>query len=123
MIMNKQVGGSHYVRCSLQPWEVIERNELDFWEGNVIKYVLRYRHKDGLQDLLKAKHYLEYLINREEKNVPTITQERQFPQVNEHSLLHVQLSTDSPSPLPPNCPWGVASVTAPSSDAGIPDGN
>lgn len=121
--MSKQVGGGHYVRCSLQPWEVIERNELDFWEGNVVKYVLRYKHKDGLQDLLKAKHYLEYLINREEKNVPTITKERQFPKVNELGILQLQPSTDSSSPLPPNCPWGVASITAPTHDGCIHDGN
>jgi hypothetical protein len=62
-----QVGGDHYTRCSIQPWEIIERNGLDFWEGNVVKYLLRYPQKNGLQDLLKAKHYLEYLISREEK--------------------------------------------------------
>jgi len=70
---NKQVGGDHYTRCALQPWEIIERNGLGFFEGNVIKYVMRYQNKNGLQDLLKAKHYIEYLINREEKHVQANT--------------------------------------------------
>ena len=58
----KQVGGDHYERCSIQPWEVIRRNGLDYWEGNVVKYVLRHKQKGGREDLLKAQHYLSYLI-------------------------------------------------------------
>lgn len=54
------------MRCAIQPWEIIERNGLDFFEGNVIKYVMRYKTKHGLEDLLKAKHYIEYLINKEQ---------------------------------------------------------
>lgn len=61
---SKQVAGSHYQR-SIQPWDIISEWELDFWEGNVLKYLLRWKHKDGVQDLQKAKHYLEYLIERE----------------------------------------------------------
>nr|WP_297388224.1 DUF3310 domain-containing protein [uncultured Roseateles sp.] len=61
----KQEGGEHYKQMPLQPWEIIERNKLDFWEGNVIKYTLRYKSKDGAGDLRKAVHYLEYLIERE----------------------------------------------------------
>jgi hypothetical protein len=64
----KQIGGTHYKTMEIQPWEVIERAELDFWEGNVVKYVMRYRSKNGLEDLEKALHYLEYLIEREKKN-------------------------------------------------------
>lgn len=64
----KQVGGDHYETMAIQPWEVIQRGDLDFWEGNVIKYVMRYRSKNGLEDLKKARHYLEYLIEREQKN-------------------------------------------------------
>lgn len=64
----RQVGGSHYEKMTIQPWEVIERSGLDFWEGNVIKYVMRYRAKNGLEDLEKARHYLDYLIEREKKN-------------------------------------------------------
>ena|SRR5690349_23956968 len=64
----QQVGGTHYESMDIQPWEVIERGNLDFWEGNVIKYVMRYKDKNGLEDLLKARHYLNYLIQRESFN-------------------------------------------------------
>ena len=63
-----QVGGDHYKSLKIQPWEYIEANKLDFWEGNVIKYITR-RKGSRLEDLKKAKHYLDYLIEREEKNV------------------------------------------------------
>lgn len=63
-ILNKQVGGVHYKK-GIQPWEYIQSNQLDFFEGNVVKYVTRSRRKNGLEDLLKAKHYIEYLIERE----------------------------------------------------------
>ena len=43
--------------------------KLDFIEGNIIKYIVRYKRKDGLQDLEKAKNYLERLIERESKNI------------------------------------------------------
>jgi hypothetical protein len=66
--LTKQVGGNHYEQMAIQPWEVIQRGDLDFWEGNVIKYVMRYRAKNGLEDLKKARHYLDYLIEREQKN-------------------------------------------------------
>jgi len=58
----KQVGGIHYTEMPIQPWEIIERNSLNYWEGNVLKYLLRYKYKNGIEDLEKAKHYLEFLI-------------------------------------------------------------
>ena len=64
---SKQVGGNHYKKA-IQPWDIISEWELDFWEGNVLKYLLRWKFKDGLQDLKKARHYLDYLIEREESN-------------------------------------------------------
>jgi hypothetical protein len=63
-VQSTQIGGSHYQRA-IQPWDIIYEWELDYWEGNVVKYILRWKHKDGVQDLKKAKHYLEYLIERE----------------------------------------------------------
>lgn len=57
-----QIGGSHYKDKGIQPIEYIMSNGLGFCEGNVIKYVSRWRDKNGLDDLLKAKHYLEFLI-------------------------------------------------------------
>ena len=61
----KQVGGDHYVRLGIQPWEIIERNGLDYWEGNALKYLLR-RKGNRAEDLRKAIHYIEYLVEREE---------------------------------------------------------
>jgi hypothetical protein len=64
---DKQIGGSHYRKGGeIQPWDIIKAWELDFWEGNVVKYVLRWKHKDGVQDLKKARHYLDYLIEQGE---------------------------------------------------------
>ncbi len=53
----------HYSKNKIQPIDYILANKLDFCEGNVVKYVTRYKHKNGLEDLKKAKHYLELLIN------------------------------------------------------------
>lgn len=60
---SKQVGGTHYQR-GIQPWDIIIEWELDYFEGNVLKYLLRWKHKDGVKDLKKAKHYLEKMIER-----------------------------------------------------------
>lgn len=60
-----QQGGDHYKRYAIQPTEFIFKNGLDFIQGNVIKYVMRYKEKNGKQDLLKAKHYIELLLEYE----------------------------------------------------------
>lgn len=67
--LEKQVGGGHYKNQGIQPVEYIHANGLNFFEGNVIKYVTRWRRKDGLADLEKAKHYIEMLIELESKDV------------------------------------------------------
>lgn len=72
-IMSKQVGGNHY-RKAIQPWDIIEEWQLNFWAGNVLKYLLRYPYKNGVEDLEKAKHYLEYLIKKE-KDAATATRD------------------------------------------------
>lgn len=56
----------HYARYKIEPVHFIHENNLPFMVGNVVKYVLRYDAKDGLQDLKKAKRYLEMLIASEE---------------------------------------------------------
>lgn len=56
-----QVGGDHY-RRAIQPWDIISEWELNFWEGNIQKYLLRHRFKNRKEDLEKARHYLDYLI-------------------------------------------------------------
>ena len=71
----KQIGGSHYSRFAIQPSKFINDNKLLFAEGNAIKYICRHTHKGGKQDLLKAKHYIDMIIERdyEEKKEKTET--------------------------------------------------
>ena len=57
----KQVGGKHYIKYNIQPIEFITKNNIPFIEGNVIKYLLRYKDKNGIQDLDKCIHYIELL--------------------------------------------------------------
>lgn len=61
-LKRKQVGGDHYNRFSIQPFDIIRCYSLDYFEGNALKYLLRYKYKNGLEDLEKAKHYLEEII-------------------------------------------------------------
>jgi hypothetical protein len=61
--MTKQVGGDHYKKLKIQPIEYINANGIGYCEGNVIKYVTRWREKGGVGDLLKAMHYIELLID------------------------------------------------------------
>ena len=62
---DKQVGGSHYQNMKIQPSEFINKNEMKFAEGNAIKYICRHINKGGLQDLEKAKHYIDMIIERD----------------------------------------------------------
>jgi len=62
MVDSSQVGGSHYVSKTIQPWDFIVANKLDYLEGNIVKYVVRHKDKGGLEDLRKARHYLDKLI-------------------------------------------------------------
>jgi len=63
---DKMIGGDHYRQGGIQPIEYIHANSLSFCEGNVVKYITRWRHKDGLKDLEKAKHYIELLMELED---------------------------------------------------------
>ena len=56
---DRQVGGSHYKHFTIQPFEFISKNDLTFFQWNVIKYVCRYRFKNGVEDLEKIIHYCE----------------------------------------------------------------
>jgi hypothetical protein len=60
----RQVGGSHYKNMIIQPYEFIAKNELSFFQGNVVKYVCRYKNKNGVQDLQKIIHYCELEIKK-----------------------------------------------------------
>lgn len=72
----KQVGGDHYSRHTIQPLDIIDEYELDYYEGNALKYLLRQKG-DRLQDLEKAKHYIEMLIFKEVKRRGISTPERE----------------------------------------------
>ena len=63
-----QVGGNHYKDLPIQPVEYIHANALGYFEGNVVKYVSRWRKKNGIADLEKAKHYIELLIELESRH-------------------------------------------------------
>ena len=63
--LNKQVAGNHYKDMKIQPIEFIHANDIPYMEGNAIKYLCRWRKKNGIADLQKAKHYIEMLIELE----------------------------------------------------------
>jgi hypothetical protein len=67
---SRQIGGNHYLNMTIQPWDAMQswmsaEEYAGFLRGNVIKYIARYRNKNGLEDLKKARHYLERLIEIE----------------------------------------------------------
>ena len=61
----KQVGGAHYKKYEIQPSLFINKNKILFAEGNAIKYICRHQDKGKKQDLLKAIHYIEMIIERD----------------------------------------------------------
>lgn len=89
--LDVQVGGNHYKQVKIQPVQFTEHNRLGFCEGNIIKYIVRSRKKDGLQDIQKAGHYLRLLIELEKTNplnywlpnttIDVVTFLNQFPEL------------------------------------------
>lgn len=71
--LDQQVGGTHYKTMKIQPVEFILANDLDFCQGNIIKYTCRYKQKGGVEDLKKVIHYAQLLIDSLERkdDVPT----------------------------------------------------
>lgn len=63
--LSQQIGGDHYRQGDIQPIEYIHANDMDFFSGNVVKYITRWKYKNGLEDLKKAKHYIELLMEQE----------------------------------------------------------
>jgi hypothetical protein len=64
----RQVGGAHYKKYEIQPSLFINKNKILFAEGNAIKYICRHQDKGKKQDLLKAIHYIEMIIERDYEN-------------------------------------------------------
>lgn len=64
-IADKPVEAPEHYKMAIEPIEFIQKNGLNFCEGNIVKYVARHRRKNGKEDLLKARHYLDMLIEYE----------------------------------------------------------
>lgn len=64
--LDVQVGGNHYKDMEIQPIDFILKNKLGYCEANVVKYISRWKDKNGVEDLKKAKHYIEILIKDNE---------------------------------------------------------
>ena len=64
-VCNKQIGGSHYQKFKIQPSKFVVDNKLLYPEGCVIKYIIRHSMKNGKEDLLKAKHFIDMIIERD----------------------------------------------------------
>ena len=64
----KQIGGKHYIKYKIQPSKFVVENKLLYPEGSVIKYILRHQDKGGKQDLEKAKHFIDMIIERDYKD-------------------------------------------------------
>ena len=59
----RQVGGNHYHKeGAVQHWDIVAQHNLDYFQGQITKYVMRWRDKNGLQDLEKARHFLDKYI-------------------------------------------------------------
>ena len=96
---NKQIGGSHYKKMKIQPSKFVIENELLFPEGNVIKYICRHRFKNGKEDLEKAVHFIEMII---ERDYPTI------PMTEEEEYRNAGISKeDAERTYPPKNSWGM----------------
>jgi|TARA_R110002095_G_scaffold130855_1_gene113669 hypothetical protein len=63
--LDKQVGGDHYKNFVIQPAHFTNENKLLFAEGNALKYICRHSFKGGKEDLEKAKHYIDMIIERD----------------------------------------------------------
>jgi hypothetical protein len=63
---SKQIGGDHYKKMPMEHWDLVALAGLDYYQGNITKYVMRWRDKGGIEDLKKARHYLDKYIELEE---------------------------------------------------------
>ena len=64
--LKQQVGGNHYSKLAIQPAVYAEQNKLSYLQGNAIKYITRYKDKNGVEDLYKAIHTVKLLIELED---------------------------------------------------------
>ena len=76
-VYKKQIGGTHYRKMKIQPSKFVIENKLFFPEGNVIKYICRHQYKGGKEDLEKAKHMIDMIVERDYLMVP-MTEEEEY---------------------------------------------
>ena len=75
---SRQIGGKHY-QSPMQHWDFVASNKLDYFQGQVTKYVCRWKSKNGLEDLLKARHFLDKYIELEQQRIAQETAELEQP--------------------------------------------
>ena len=66
----RQEGGGHYKQFQIEPWDAIVNWNLGYLDGNAVKYLSRWRHKNGIEDLKKARHYIDKLLEVEQAKNP-----------------------------------------------------
>lgn len=79
--LNKQEGGNHYKNMPIQPVEYIHKNNIGFLAGNAIKYLSRYKEKEGIEDIKKAIHYCEMILEMEYGTNQEIKENKAFPDI------------------------------------------
>jgi hypothetical protein len=89
-----QVGGDHYKTKGLQPWDAIIEWKMGFLDGNALKYLVRFRDKGGVEDLMKARHYIDKLIEVE-TNEPDIKSKKPIPHTPERCKVGSSGSLDA----------------------------
>lgn len=88
--LSYQVGGSHYKDLEYQPIEFFADVHIDFFRANIIKYLARWRKKGGVEDLKKARHYVQIYQAYEKLKWDAISRfVRQFPEDTKHAMLSV----------------------------------
>lgn len=70
--MREQIGGTHYSDLAIEPIDFITANNLSFCEGNIVKYIARWKAKNGVEDLKKARWYIDFLIESIENETDKI---------------------------------------------------
>ena len=92
--LDEQVGGDHYKKLGIQPIELIRDINANFFQGNVIKYITRYKYKNGIKDLEKAKHYLELIEELHPRNNNNKIASYEIDKVNEYICAN-KIDTDA----------------------------
>ncbi len=97
----QQVGGDHYVKYKIQPVEIINDLHLGYIRGNILKYLVRYKDKNGLEDLKKAFHYVriyEKMLVREYSKINTFID--QLDGINAHARMAIRMVLEPSTCIP-----------------------